>query len=87
MQGAKEYEASLTAFQKAFKLEEKGEFLFQQVISNQYLGRNKRALEIMEQYLARKGLQCREDDFQGPCARYNGIKLVIQMEAEAARQD
>lgn len=29
-------------------------------------------------------ITCGEDDYDGFCGRYNGIKLTLQMEAEAA---
>ncbi len=43
-----------------------------------------KALEAAERYMKMKGTTCGEEDFDGFCGRYNGIKLMIQMAQEEA---
>ena len=56
----------------------------QLIKTKQDAGDNRGALQYAEQYMQQHGIRCSEEDFDGFCGRYNGIKLTIQMEEEAA---
>ncbi len=58
----------------------------QTVIVLQSAGKNQEALQKAEEYMRAKGMTCTEQDVEGFCGRYNGIKLTIKMEQEAAAQ-
>ena len=59
------------------------QMLFQLVSTAQGASQNQKALAYAEEYLKLKGMSCGEEDYDGFCGRYNGIKLTIQMEKEA----
>lgn len=44
-----------------------------------------KALGYAEEYLKLKGMTCSDEDYDGFCGRFNGIKLTIQMAKEAAQ--
>ena len=56
----------------------------QLIKTKQDAGDNRGALRYAEQYMLQNGIRCSDEDFDGFCGRYNGIKLTIQMEEEAA---
>lgn len=56
----------------------------QLIKTKQDAGDNAGALQYAEQYMQANGIRCSDEDFDGFCGRYNGIKLTIQMEQEAA---
>ena len=59
------------------------QMLFQLVSTAQGAEQNQKALQYAEEYMRLKSLTCSEEDYDGFCGRYNGIKLTIQMEKEA----
>jgi hypothetical protein len=65
---------------------EEEQLALQTVIVLQSAGKNEQALSKAEEYLRAKGMTCTSEDLQGFCGRYNGIKINIQMEKEAAAQ-
>jgi hypothetical protein len=52
----------------------------------QSAGKNAEAKAKAEEYMRSKSMTCTDEDVQGFCGRYNGIKMSIQMEKEAASQ-
>lgn len=64
--------------------EEDVQILYQLMVIYQGAEQPTKALEYGEMYMKAKGLTCGPDDYDGFCGRYNGIKLMIEMAAEAA---
>ncbi len=93
LQGAQEHDAAVEHFERARTLYEKAgrsepsELLLQMVITLQNATQNEKALKAAEEYLARTNKSCGEDDYDGFCGRYNGIKLTLEMAEEAAAEE
>ena len=61
--------------------------LLQLVVAAQGAAHTEKALAYADEYRQIKGLLCGEDDVEGFCGRYNGIRLTLQLEKEAAQAD
>lgn len=64
--------------------DDESQMILQLMIISQSKEDNAAALKYAEEYMKSKGITCTEEDFDGFCGRYNGIKMMIQMEAEAS---
>ena len=88
-QGQQEHAKAVSQMQKARELYSKSgrpendQLLYQLVISSQAAGQNEKALSFANEYLTKNDMSCGPDDYDGFCGRYNGIKLTIEMAAEA----
>jgi len=93
LQGAQEHDTAVEHFERARSLYDKAgrrvpnELLLQMVITLQNAQQNEKALKAAEEYLARTNKTCAEDDYDGFCGRYNGIKLTLEMAEEAAAEE
>ena len=56
--------------------------LEQLVVIYQAAEQSEKALAYADEYIKVTGLSCGDEDYEGFCGRYNGIKLMIQMAAE-----
>ncbi|MEM6367915.1 MAG: tetratricopeptide repeat protein [Myxococcota bacterium] len=93
LQGAQEHEVAVEHFEKARTLYSKAgrsepeQLLLQLVITLQNANQNEKALKTADEYLARTKKSCGEDDYDGFCGRYNGIKLTLEMAEEALAEE
>ena len=66
------------------RLYQEDEQMLLQLVSTAQAGQQtQKALGYADEYLQRKGLTCEEDDTDGFCGRYNGIRLTLELEREA----
>lgn len=84
-QGQQKHAEAAAQLEKAFALKKDDGVLYQLVVVWQAAGDATKALSYGEQLLAQQGKQCTEEDFEGFCGRYNGIKMMIAMEKENAQ--
>ncbi len=61
------------------------QLLVQLVSTAQGAQQTQKALDYAQEYMRLKGLECRQDDVDGFCGRYNGIKLTLELEREASQ--
>jgi tetratricopeptide (TPR) repeat protein len=85
LQGQQKHKEAATQLEKAYAIKKDEGVLYQLVVVWQAAGDAARALTYGEQLLALQGKQCTEEDFDGFCGRYNGIKMMIAMEKENAQ--
>ncbi|MEL6186135.1 MAG: tetratricopeptide repeat protein, partial [Myxococcota bacterium] len=64
--------------------QEDQQIILQLMVIYQNAEQPQKSLQYAEEYMKAEGLTCTEEDFDGFCGRYNGIKLMIQMAADAA---
>ena len=63
---------------------EEDQIIYQLMVIHQNAEQPEKALSYADEYMKAKGLSCGPEDYDGFCARYNGIKLMIEMAAESA---
>lgn len=90
-QGQQKLEDAITQLERAWQLQKKAgktgeddQVLYQLMIIAQNAQELEKAQTYAETYMQRNGLNCSDEDFDGFCGRYNGIKMMIQMAQEAA---
>ena len=79
-------QASASAALRRRLAKEDEQMLYQLVSTAQGAQQTKKALGYAEEYMRVKGVRCQADDTDGFCGRYNGIKLTLELEAEATPQ-
>lgn len=93
LQGQGKLQEAATELEKARALlaklpssrpEDEKEILEQLMVVYQNAERPNDAIRAAEEYMKMEGLKCSDEDFDGFCGRYNGIKLMIQMAQDAA---
>lgn len=84
LQGQQKHAEAAAQLEKAYAIKKDENVLYQLVVVWQAAGDANKALAYGEQLLALQGKQCTEEDFDGFCGRYNGIKMMIAMEKEDA---
>lgn len=94
-QGLQDFKSSAswleTARERRAKLGKTGDAedlnVLKQLIAVQQSAENlPKALQYAEEYMKVEKLKCTDQDFDGFCGRYNGIKMTIQMEKDAASE-
>ncbi len=81
-QGLQKLPEAAAQLEKALKIKRDENLMYQLMIVHQGAGSPDKALGYGDQLLAMKGKTCTEEDFDGICGRYNGIKMMIQMANE-----
>lgn len=84
LQGQEKFTDAAAQLEKAFGIKKDERVLNQLVVVWQSAGDAAKALSYGDQLLALQGKQCTDEDFDGFCGRYNGIKMMIAMEKENA---
>ena len=84
MQGQQKHAEAAKQLEKAYAIRKDEQVLYQLVVVWQAAGDATKALAYGENLLALQGKQCTEEDFDGFCGRYNGIKMMIAMEKQTA---
>lgn len=84
-QGLQRYDDAITRLTKAHELNPQDEqVILQTIVIYQAMNKVDDALSWAQRYMQQKGLSCTEEDFEGFCGRYNGIKLMKQMASQPA---
>lgn len=84
-QGLQRYDEAIKQLNKAYELNPKDEqVVLQTIVIYQAMNRVDDALSWADRYMAQRGMQCTDQDFDGFCGRYNGIKLMKTMASQPA---
>lgn len=83
-QGQQKLPEAAKQLEKALALRSDEQLIYQLMIVYQGINDPDRALQYGDKLLALRGKTCTEEDYDGVCGRYNGIKLMKQMAAEPA---
>ncbi len=88
-QGQQKNDEAVAQLEKAWELQKKrgkradDQVLYQLMVIAQTAQKLDKAQTYAEEYMALRSLTCSDEDFDGFCGRYNGIKMMKQMELEA----
>lgn len=84
-QGLQRYDEAIQKLGKAHELNPKDEqVVLQTIVIYQAMNKVDEALAWADKYMAQRGMQCTDQDFEGFCGRYNGIKLMKTMASQPA---
>jgi tetratricopeptide (TPR) repeat protein len=88
-QGQQKLEDAIAQLERAWELQKKAgktgqddQVLYQLMVIAQNAQELEKAQTYAETYMQRNGISCSDEDFDGFCGRYNGIKMMIQMAQE-----
>jgi tetratricopeptide (TPR) repeat protein len=80
-----QFKTARTLYGKAGQSENE-QVLYQLIIVSQEANNLQEAKQYALEYMKQKGITCSPDDYEGFCARYNGIEILLQMAADAELQ-
>jgi len=90
-QGQQKLDEAMKELERAWELQKKAgktgsedQVLYQLMVIAQNAQELEKAQTYAETYMKRNRISCGEEDFDGFCGRYNGIKMMIEMAQEEA---